>query len=215
MNTLLRSMLVSAVLLGLFAVAGTGVVAFTHGITRERIEQNEREGLLRTLHTLVPAERHDNDLYADRVAVTAPEYLGTGDAVQVYRARKGGQPAAVVLKVVAPDGYSGNIHLLVAINYDGSVAGVRVVSHKETPGLGDKIEEARSPWIHSFDGRSLAAPAADKWKVKKDGGIYDQFTGATITPRAVVKAVYNTLRYFEANREAIFAAQPQAPEQAG
>ena len=111
---------------------------------------------------------------------------------------------AAVLTAVAPEGYGGGIRLLVAINYDGTLAGVRVLSHHETPGLGDKIEAERSDWILQFEGLSLENPAPRNWRVKKDGGRFDQFTGATITPRAVVAAVYDALVYFEAHREALF-----------
>jgi electron transport complex protein RnfG len=117
---------------------------------------------------------------------------------------------AAVLASIAPDGYAGTIKLLVGINYDGSIAGVRVVSHKETPGLGDAIEAERSDWILGFNGHSLREPGEERWKVKKDGGIFDQFSGATITPRAIVAAVHNTLSYYQNNREALFAAAEES-----
>jgi len=124
--------------------------------------------------------------------------------VTVYRARKGGREIAVVFTVVAPDGYSGAIRMLVGIRADGRLAGVRVVAHRETPGLGDKVEAHKSDWIRDFDNRSLRDPKADGWAVKKDGGVFDQFTGATITPRAVVAAVHSALRYYATHREAMF-----------
>jgi electron transport complex protein RnfG len=106
---------------------------------------------------------------------------------------------------VVPDGYSGPIKLLVAVNYDGTLGGVRVISHKETPGLGDKIEESRSDWVLGFNGKSLTDPLLEKWKVKRDGGIFDQFTGATITPRSIVSAVKHTLLYERDHRDALYA----------
>ena len=117
----------------------------------------------------------------------------------------GAAPVAVVLALIAPDGYGGPIKLLVGINADGSLAGVRVVNHHETPGLGDAIDTRRSNWILGFTGRSLGDPSPAQWAVRKDGGVFDQFTGATITPRAVVKAVKRALVYFEAHRDTLFA----------
>lgn len=200
-----KNMLISALLLGLFAIVGTGLVSLTHSGTTERIAENERQALLRSLHALIPSKSHDNDIYKDRIEVSHQELLGSKEPISIYRARMGGSPIAAILTPIAPDGYGGNIKLLVAINYDGSLAGVRVISHKETPGLGDSIEVERNDWILSFNGRSLINPEAEQWKVKKDGGIFDQFTGATITPRAVVKAVYNSLRYYQLNRDALYA----------
>lgn len=208
----LRTMLISALLLGLFAILGTGLVALTYDQTKERIAANEREALLRSLHTLVPPESHDNDIYTDYVLVRDRALLGTAQPIAVYRARKNGEPVAAVMAPVAPDGYGGEIKLLVAVKYDGTLAGARVISHHETPGLGDRIEAERSDWIKTFDGRSLHNPVPEKWKVRKDGGVFDQFTGATITPRAVVKAVYGALRYFAAHREELFSAPAQSVE---
>lgn len=204
MQTLARHMLISAVLLGLFAVVGTGLVAMTHEATDTRIARNERQALLENLHTLVAPSEHDNDLFHDRIQVTAPERLGTEAPVPVYRARDDGKPVAAVLAPVAPEGYGGAIRLLVAVTRDGTLKGVRVLSHHETPGLGDKIESQKSDWLQDFRGRSLGNPPSEEWKVKKDGGVFDQFTGATVTPRAVVKAVYNTLHYYNNNRTALF-----------
>lgn len=207
-----RNVVITAAILLLFTVLGTGLVAFTFDSTRDVIEANARAALLANLHTLVPAQRHDNDLVEDTLQVR-DALLGSNEAVTAYRARKDGQPVAVILTAVAPDGYSGNIRLLVAVNADGTLAGVRVTAHRETPGLGDWIEADRSDWITRFTGRSLRDPAAKDWAVRKDGGAFDQFTGATITPRAVVKAVKKALIYFERNRQSLFAdAQPTAAE---
>jgi len=207
---LLRHMVVSAMLLGLFAVIGTALVAVTYDATAERIAANHRARLLRSLHLLITPDQHDNDLFTDVTTVTDRELLGTDEPVKVYRARKNGQPVAAIINSVAPDGYSGRIDLLVAIRYDGTLAGVRVINHKETPGLGDGIEITRSDWIRSFDNRSLHNPDRKGWAVKRDGGIFDQFSGATISPRAVVKAVYRTLLYFDKHRDELFA-KPSVP----
>jgi len=208
-----RPVVISAAFLFLFAVIGSGLVAFTHDNTAERIAENQRRALLRSLNELIPKDQYDNDVYADILYVHNSELLGTDEAVPVYRARKGGWPVAVVLAPVAPDGYNGNIRLLVAIRLDGTLAGVRVLAHRETPGLGDNIEADRSDWILGFTGKSLNNPKQDRWKVKRDGGAFDQFTGATITPRAVVKAVKNTLLYYRANGDKLFEQHPHENKQ--
>lgn len=192
--------LVAALLLTLFGVLGTSLVAFTHEQTRERILFNERQALLDSLQALVPAGEVDNDMAADSILVSDPDLLGSRET-RVYRGRKDGEPVAAVFTSTAPDGYAGPIRLLVAVRRDGSLAGVRVVAHKETPGLGDKIDERKSDWIHSFTGKSLGNPTPERWKVRRDGGDFDQFTGATITPRVVVKAVRRTLEF--AQREGL------------
>ncbi|HHJ16359.1 MAG TPA: electron transport complex subunit RsxG [Gammaproteobacteria bacterium] len=204
-----RPVFISTLFLFLFAVIGTGLVAYTFESTADRIASNQRHALLKSLHQLIPPERHDNDIFTDTLYVQNRELLGSKQPVPIYRARKNGWPVAAVLAPVAPDGYNGNIHLLVAINLDGTLAGVRVVQHRETPGLGDGIEADRSDWILGFTGKSLSNPAGDGWRVKRDGGVFDQFTGATITPRAVVKAVRNALVYFNAHKQQIFAPPPQ------
>jgi len=201
----LRHMLGSALVLTLFALIGTALVAITYDSTRAQIAENERLALLRNLEELVPASRYDNDPITDTLIVQSTEYLGTGEGITVYRARQAGTPVAAMFTAEAPNGYAGPIRILVAVNSDGTLAGVRVLSHKETPGLGDQIEVERSDWVHSFVGRSLGDPPLERWKVKKDGGIFDQFTGATITPRIVVDAVRKSLQYFSLHRDTLLA----------
>ena len=200
-----RQVVITAVILLLFAVIGTALVVYTFDNTRDRIAANERATLLRKLHQLIPPEAHDNILLEDIITVRDKSMLGTSREVTVYRARKAGQPVALVITPVAPNGYSGTIKLLVGIRVDGTLSGVRVVAHRETPGLGDAIDETRSDWIHQFDNKSLDNPTTNRWKVRKDGGDFDQLTGATITPRAIVKAVRQTLLYYRRNQEALFA----------
>jgi electron transport complex protein RnfG len=207
-----RQIIITTIILLLFAISGTALVVYTFDNTRERISANERATLLRKLHQLIPQEQHDNVLLDDTLTIINTPLLGTLEPVTVYRARKAGQPVALVITPVAPDGYSGIIKLLVGINVDGTLKGVRVVAHHETPGLGDAIDEKRSDWIHIFDNRSLQDPLLERWEVKKDGGDFDQLTGATITPRAVVKAIRQTLLYYRDNQDALFA--PSAVEQA-
>ena len=201
-----RQIVITTIILLLFALIGTALVVTTFDNTRERIAANERATLLRKLHQLIQPEQHDNTLLEDTLLVTDKTLLGTGRPVTVYRARKASQPVALVITPIAPDGYSSSIKLLVGINVDGTLSGVRVVAHRETPGLGDAIDETRSDWIHIFDNKSLGNPLLARWKVKKDGGDFDQLTGATITPRAVVKAVRQALLYYRDNQEALFAS---------
>jgi electron transport complex protein RnfG len=205
MNAIARSMGVAALILAGFAVVGTGLVVVTYSSTKDIIAEAQREALEASLNQLVPADRYDNRVAEDRIEVVAPEWLGTDQPVAVYRARKDGQPVALFATPVAPDGYSGPIQLLIGVYADGTLAGARVLAHKETPGLGDGIDEKRSPWILTFAGKSLADPQPERWKVKKDGGAFDQFTGATITPRAVVKATRKFLEYVQTHQAQLFA----------
>ncbi len=202
---LIKRMLHAALLLTFFAVLSGVLVAVSFQMTYQQIKANERAYLLRTLNVLIPYQQYDNDLFTDIREVQNEALLGTDEPVMIYRARQAGQPIAAVLTPVAPDGYNGHIRLLVGINYEGILIGVRVLSHKETPGLGDNIDMRRSNWILGFNGRSLIHPDESGWKVKRDGGIFDQFTSATITARAVVKALHNTLLFFKQSRDEIFA----------
>lgn len=203
--------LISGALLGVFGILGAGLVGFSHDSTAERIAQNERESLIRQLQLLVPADQFDNDMSTDVIEVSASEQLGAA-LTRVYRARLAGKTTAVVLSPVITQGYSGAIRLIVAVGRDGRLAGVRVLGHRETPGLGDKVEAERSDWILGFAGKSLLAPAASAWKVKRDGGVFDQFTGATITPRAVVRGVKASLEYVRKNEVLLFAEDKPAVE---
>jgi electron transport complex protein RnfG len=212
---MLREILLSATVLGVFGVLGAALVAFTWSVTAERIALNERQMFLRNVYKLVPREEITNDLLKDVVTVTAPELSNA--PVKVYRARHDGKPLALIFSPVERPGYAGPIRLMVGIRADGTLGGVRVLSHSETPGLGDKIDEQKSDWILSFTGKSLGNPPLEKWKVKKDGGVFDQFTGATITPRRVVAAVTGTMLYFKKHGKELFALPadenpPNAPK---
>ena len=206
MNAILKHALVTAGILTAFTVVGTAMLTGTFETTREPIAASEREAKLQLLAQVMPPAMHDNDLLQDAVQLPPAELLGQQAPSTAYRARQDGQPSGVILEAVAPDGYSGDIKLLIGIAADGDITGVRVLSHKETPGLGDYIEIDRSDWIKNFDGKSLAKLPDEAWRVKKDGGQFDYMTGATITPRAVVKAVHKALQYFEVQRASIFAA---------
>lgn len=203
MTSIRKNMFINAVFLGLFTIAGTAIVAFIHDKTQQRIADNKRDYTLRKLHELISPDMHDNDLNTDVIKVNDPLLARDAD-MTVYRARKKNKPVAAIIECIAPDGYSGNIRLLVAVNYNGSLAGVRATEHLETPGLGDAIEANKSDWIHIFKGKSLNKPDSEHWQVRRDGGEFDQITSATITSRAVVKATHNVLKYFKANRKALF-----------
>lgn len=196
-----RYILVSGLILGLFAVIGTGLVGITHDSTIEKIAENERLALLRKLNQILPQSEYDNDLLHTTIQIEADGRIGQSEPSTVYIARKQGNISAMIFQVIAQKGYSGEIRMLVGVNIDGSLAGVRIVSHKETPGLGDAIEIERSEWVLGFDGKSLENPAEKDWKVKRDGGVFDQFTGATITPRAVVQGVHLCLVYFNRHKQ--------------
>lgn len=196
----------AAIMLAAAAIAAFGLVAVVHEATRDRIAATARARELARFDQVLGGLPHDNDLLADTVTLRDPELLGTTAAVTAYRARFHGQPVAVLLEFVATDGYSGSIRLLIAVAPDGTVLGVRTVSHHETPGLGDFIDAGKSDWIRRFSGKSLGDPAAARWRVRRDGGDFDQYTGATITSRAVVGAVGRMLQFFTRHRDELLAA---------
>jgi len=199
----------SALTLAIIAAVLTALLALVASLTRERIVSNEQAWIRQRLDALVPPATHDNDLLADSIAVTAPDLLGSSQPVKIYRARRNGTPVAAVLRPIAPDGYRGPIELLVAVGPDGRLFGVQVIRHQETPGLGDAFESRDVHWLERFRGRSLTDPPPQRWTVRRDGGDFDAFTGATITPRAIVKAVRNALEYYQRNSQRIFD-QPAA-----
>ncbi|MCB1697526.1 MAG: electron transport complex subunit RsxG [Pseudomonadales bacterium] len=203
-------------LLAMFAVATTLLIAGTYLLTKERIAEQKRMAEEKALLEIVPRERHDNSMLDDIIPV-GPESRGLNltENKRIYRARRGDVVIAAIIPVRAPDGYTGDIDLIVGVNADGSVAGVRALSHKETPGLGDKVDIRKSNWILGFDGHSLDNPAPAGWAVKKDKGVFDQFTGATITPRAVVAATLRALQYAQANSKTLFAQPDETPVAGG
>ena len=202
-----RSMGKNSLLLSLFALVTAGVLAATYQLTREQIAESERAAAEKALLEIIPEERHDNNLLADTRPVPAGALgtLGLDAEAEVHLARLNGEIQAAIIPAVAPDGYSGDIRLIVGVNRNGSIAGVRILTHNETPGLGDKVELKKSDWILGFNGKSLEQPQLEDWRVKKDGGTFDQFTGATITPRAVVKQVRKVLLFVREHRDLLFS----------
>jgi electron transport complex protein RnfG len=201
-----RSIRKNSTILAGFAAMTAGLIAITFQATAGRIADAERRAAQQALFEVVPQSRHNNDLLSDTLVVSAADAaaLHMSDPALIHVARQDGEPVALLISSSAPDGYSGAIKFLVGINVDGSIAGVRVLKHAETPGLGDKIELAKNPWILGFDGKSLTNPTVENWSVKKDGGDFDQFAGATITPRAVVKQTRQVLQYVQEHREELF-----------
>ncbi len=204
MNALQRHILKIGLLLAAFAIATSSIVVITEKATRQKILDNERQTLLNAINLIVPTSQYNNDILTDTIAIPASPALATSKSTTVYRARTDDKATAAIFTSIAPDGYNGQIQLLVGVYYNGDLAGVRVISHKETPGLGDKIEARKSDWIRQFSGLSLNKPELTRWQVNKDGGDFDQFTGATITPRAVVKAIKNALLYYEQHHDDLF-----------
>jgi electron transport complex protein RnfG len=195
----------TAFTLALIAAICTTLVAATYQLTHERIAMNEKALLEQSLLPALSGVSFDGGVSDSRVALEPPHELPGNDTAFIYRVYSDGEPAAALFAVTARDGYSGPIRILVGVEAGGSVSGVRILQHRETPGLGDKIESARSDWILQFDGRSLGNPGVNGWAIRVDGGEFDQLTGASITPRAVVRAVRDTLIYFDANRDLIFS----------
>lgn len=189
------------ILLGVFALLASGALAWASNATGEAIAAAEAKDLRDSLAEVLPQGMADNDFLKDTV-----ELEKEGKTVTIYRARQAGVVKAALFKV-AQRGYAGDIQVLMAVDSEGKTLGVRVLKHSETPGLGDKIEVKKDPWVKSFDGKSLGDPTPDKWAVKKDGGIFDQFAGATITPRAVVKAVKGGMDFYTEHRKEIIGGQ--------
>lgn len=201
-----KSISKNSLILGGFALITAGVLAATFKATEKKIAQEQKRAAQLALLQIVPLERHDNDMLSDIWSIPPQhvELLGLTKSESIHIARKFGKPVAAIIPSVAPDGYSGAIKLIIGINADGTVAGARALAHKETPGLGDKVDINKDEWILSFNEKSLVNPSAENWKVKKDGGEFDQFTGATITPRAVVNRIKQTLIYFQEHQSLIF-----------
>lgn len=206
----MKRMLRSAAALGLVALTGTALLTGVDYLTADRIAEQERRVVLEQLGQLVP-QASDDSLLDDKITVMDEQFFPNGQQVSIWRSRDHGEPLAAILKFNAVNGYNGDITLLAGVNADGSLRGVRVISHKETPGLGDAIEAEKSSWILGFSGKSLENPGRERWNVKREGGEFDQFTGATITPRAVVNAVRLALEYFELNHEALFEEPAETP----
>lgn len=201
---MLDSMKRNGLRLATFALATTAVVSITYALTADTIAKQEQKQLLQVLNQVVPSSLHDNDLPKSCILLPSQTSV-TPNPMPAYIAKQGDKTTAIAIETYAPDGYSGAIKLIVGMDMDSNVLGVRVLQHKETPGLGDRIDLSVSDWILGFTGKTLNDDNLSTWAVRKDGGDFDQFTGATITPRAVVKAVKNTILYFQQDKDKILA----------
>ena len=205
------SIMKSGVTLAAIAAICTALGAFTFELTDDRIAANQQAWLERSLQPALGGVSFDSGISESRLVIPTPHDLPGSDDATIYRVYSNGEPAAALFVVSARDGYSGAIWLLVGIDVNGAVTGVHVLEHRETPGLGDLVETGKSDWALQFRGRSLGDPAVAGWAIRRDGGEFDQLTGATVTPRAIVKAVRETLEYFAANSARIFARDEENP----
>lgn len=203
-----RPIWASGTILAVLAAVCTALVAFTHRYAAPLIAANEQAYLERSLQPVIAGIPYTGKLSESTIVIEAPHDLPGNEPVTIYRVFSDDGPVAALFVVTAPDGYAGPIRLLIGIDFRGRVTRVRVLQHRETPGLGDAIDSSRSDWIDQFDGTSLDAPSREEWAIRRDGGSFDQLTGASITPRAVVRAIKLTLLYFEANRGTVFAPPP-------
>ncbi len=202
MNSVIRSGLTLAAIGAVCAA----LVSSTYMLTRDRIAANEQAWLEKSLEPALAGIFFDGGVSESMLVIPVPHELPGADDVIVYRVYADNRPVAALFAVTAPDGYAGPIRILVGIEYDGTVTGIRILEHRETPGLGDRIVSSRSDWVFQFDGRSIRNPIAGGWAITSDGGQFDQLTGASVTPRSVITAIRETLIYFDANREELFAA---------
>lgn len=189
------------------AVCAT-LVAGTWQLTRDRIAANAKAQLERSLAPALGGLEYDGSLTGAMVELPPPHDLPGKEAAAIYRVYAAGAPVAALIAVTAEDGYAGPIRILLGVDRHGVVTGLRILEHRETPGIGDGIAHDRSNWAEQFRGRALGDPPAGRWSIRDDGGDFDQLTGASVTPRAVIKAARDTLIYFDANRETVFAMQP-------
>ena len=197
-NPLLRAL----PLLCICLAAALGIYALDNYL-RDLITRNRHLPVIELAAEVLPLE-HDNDLPADRISINLPGYFGTEAATDVFRARLGAQPVGLIFSPVRARGYNGVMELAIGVRYDGTLAGVRVLEHRETPGLGDQIHQDNTPWILGFNDLSLDNTPKDAWAVQKEGGSFDHISGATSSQRAVIHAVEFTLNQYRANRDVLF-----------
>jgi electron transport complex protein RnfG len=202
-----QTIIKTGVTLAVIAAICTTLVAATYQITRERIVANDKALLEQALQPALAGVFYDGGVSESRLVLLPPHDLPGSDAALINRVYAQDKPVAALFAVTARDGFSGVIRILVGVEFDGTITGVRILQHRETPGLGDKIESTRSDWIFQFDGRSMGNPEVTGWAIRNDGGEFDQLTGASVTPRAVIGAIRDTLLYFDEHRDAIFAAE--------
>ncbi len=202
----MSAVLKSGVTLAAIGAVCAALVAITYSLTSERIAANEKAWLEKSLEPALAGLTFEGSVSESMLVIRTPHDLPGPDDVIIYRVYADDLPVAALFAVTARDGYAGAIRVLVGIEYDGTITGIRILEHRETPGLGDKIVASRSDWVFQFDGRSLGDPMLENWALKRDGGEFDQLTGASVTPRAVIRVTKETLIYFAAHRDEIFSA---------
>ena len=202
----LKKISTTAVAMIIFSLAASTALSISYFITKSPIDESDAKAKRIFLNQVIPADLYDNNLVKDTISIEPSSMLGNKKNIDVYRAKKNNQVIAVIIESVAPDGYSGEIKTLVGIDKEDKILGVRVIAHKETPGLGDYIEIDKSQWIKNFDLKSLEKVSEKQWAVKKDGGDFDYVSGATITPRAVIKSTYKCLLYVKENKKRLFTS---------
>jgi electron transport complex protein RnfG len=202
----LKKISTTAAAMIIFSLAASTALSVFYLITKSPIDESDARAKRIFLNQVIPADLYDNNLVKDTISVEPSPLLGNKKNIDVYRAKKNNQVIAVIIEAVAPDGYSGEIKTLVGIDQEDKILGVRVIAHKETPGLGDYIEIDKSQWIKNFNLKSLDKVSEKKWAVKKDGGDFDYISGATITPRAVIKSTYKCLLYSKENKKRLFTS---------
>ncbi len=199
------SVVKNGVTLAAIAAICTALVATTYHLTKDRIAANEQAFLEQKLAPVLSGITFEGSISESKRVIEAPHDLPGREDALIYRVYSDSEPVAALFAVTAPDGYAGPVRILLGIDVNGTVTGLRILEHRETPGLGDKIEESKSDWVYQFNGKSLGNPDVDEWYIRRDGGEFDQLSGASVTPRAVINAVRETLLYFETHREQVFA----------
>ena len=190
----------------IFSLVASAALSISYFLTKTPIEESDARAKRMFLNQVVPSNLYDNNLVKDTISAEPNPLIGNKKNIDIYRAKKNNQVIAVIIETIAPDGYSGEIKTLVGVDQKDKILGVRVITHKETPGLGDYIEVDKSHWIKNFNLKSLDEMGEKEWAVKKDGGDFDYVTGATITSRAVVKSTYRSLLYVKENKKRLFAS---------
>jgi len=203
-NVMNKDEINNGLILGGGTVIALLVIVLAFLLTKPRIDKTQQEQLATYLEQLLVADSYNNNPSSDVIKLTHSA-LGSDQPLPVYRALYNDKPTGAVITAIAPDGYSGAIHLLIGVSVAGDIVAVRVTDHKETPGLGDDIDKRKSDWIDAFDDLSPSTMQVQDWQVKKDGGQFDQFTGATITPRAVIQSVYNVAQWYSDNQQSVYA----------
>lgn len=201
----LISMMKNAVILGIFALLSTGLISGTYLLTQDTIAEQGNKQLVKRLNQVITLESHDNDLTQSCQLIQDQDALGTSEPLSLFIATQKGKLTGGAIEAIAPDGYSGDIKILVGFDKDANVSGVRILRHQETPGLGDKISKRITNWVDAFIGKKPSDENDPTWAVKKDGGEFDQFTGATITPRAVVKAIKKASLYYQKHQDELLS----------